>query len=190
TLRALTRSCARGAEEEQASRLPHAPLRLLLFRLPLERFRDADEAVTVGVEHPELFLGAQELARRQVAAVVAVHLRQPQRDLRSRSLGGAAREEDVLALAQREREAARQVRLRHAAVGSLDVGLQARPDRAQLADGQPAVAVAVELVKQAAAQVVALDNRRAVRAAGLEVEVVRQLFLGQLAVAILIREVK
>src|SRR5579859_5714914 len=50
----------------------------LQLLLVLSRFLDADETVAIGVELVEVLCAADELARRQIAVVVAVHLGEPQ----------------------------------------------------------------------------------------------------------------
>src|SRR5579872_6954678 len=81
-----------GGQGGSGSGLPARLLLLLLRRALLQarlvapRLRGADEAVAVGVEQPELLLAAQELARREVAVAVAVHLDEPRRRRRGLAL--------------------------------------------------------------------------------------------------------
>src|SRR5262249_7061459 len=162
---------------------------------------EADQAVAVGVDLPEQLLAADPLAPRHVAVAVAVHLAEPQRPLaalRQRpGRPGEAGDGDHLAaapaaargaaagaelLAARDRAA-----LDHAVAVAVQL-LDQLARLAHLAHAQPAVAVAVEQVEQAAALVA--DRQRAAAGVGLVApllllaEVGQHLLEVQLAVAV------
>src|SRR5262245_46677924 len=64
-----------------------SPLSIIfLFHLCLELFcfREADEAVAIGIDAIELLAGAQEFATRHVAVAITIHLAEPERSGRWR----------------------------------------------------------------------------------------------------------
>ena len=130
-------------------------------------FFDADQPVAVGVDRPELLVGADELLARNVAVAVAVHLLEPQRS--TGSVGAPA----ANIPAHRGEHRARQriatpvgsqgdrggIVSRHSCPGQFAIGFQTGQQFvgiAQLAHAQPAVAVRVEQVEQTSA----LDGNR------------------------------
>src|SRR5262249_10318937 len=141
-----------------------APPRLALAQglLVARRLLGADEAVAVGVDAAEQLVTTQELAARDVAVAVAVHLLEPHRASaragrtvrlhaqyfqEGERVGAAA----AGALLQGEQVTVRDVRLADRAAAG-DLVHQPR-HLLEFAEAQPAVAVGVEQLEEAAAAV-------------------------------------